>query len=211
MVNRQLKKFVSCCTLASFVALQTGCYNTYFINKTELEKLESSIEQKEQVFVFGDCAGPVVEDEEAPAEEAPAEEATRGVVLDGSLWAQADEGDTAAPATASDATDAGEEAEPVIPTKDGCTTIPVSTSNAIQVVMTSGDRLRITPFNFVMENGQLVSPEYDTLEQLNDVQGAEVRQFSTWKTVGTVVGTTLVTVGAFVAIGLLADDGDSFQ
>ncbi|MEM1350530.1 MAG: hypothetical protein AAGI01_18360 [Myxococcota bacterium] len=199
MVNRQLKKFVSCCTLASFVALQTGCYNTYFINQTELEKLESSIEQKEQVYVFGDCA----DNGAAPAK------ASRGLVLDGSLWAQADEGDTAAPATASDATDAAA-AEPEIPVQEGCTTIPVSTSNAIKVVMDSGERLRITPFNFVMENGQLVSPEYDTLEQLSDVEGAEVRQFSTWKTVATVVGTTIITVGAFVAIGLLADDSEGF-
>ena len=61
-----------------------------------------------------------------------------------------------------------------------------------------------------MENGQLVSPEYDTLEQLSDVEGAEVRQFSTWKTVATVVGTTIITVGAFVAIGLLADDSEGF-
>merc|ERR1711974_34741 len=108
------------------------------------------------------------------------------------------EGDAAESATASTSVPAG------------CTEVEVSTNNALQVVTTDGAEKRVTPFNFIMSGGQLVSPEYDLLENLNDVRGAEVSEFSTWKTVGTVVGVSVVAIGTFVAIGVLAGESSGF-
>ena len=174
---------------------QVGCYNTYRIDKEELRKLESSVEQREVVEVYGDC----------PAGSAAPAEASKYRVLDGTQWAQA-EGE-AAPATASDATstqpaeDAG---------RAGCTKVPVSTGNSLKVV-TADEEYRVTPFNFIMSDSQLVSPEYDLLLPLNSVDSAEVKRFSGVKTAATIAGVSLVTIGTFVAIALLAPEDTGFQ
>ena len=90
--------------------------------------------------------------------------------------------------------------------------VPVSTANTLKVLTTDSDEHRITPFNFIMDSNQLVSPEYDLLLPNNNVQGAEVREFSTWKTVATIVGVTAVTVGTFVAVSVIAgDESAEFQ
>lgn len=179
---------------------QAACFNTYFIEKDELEKLESSVSQREVVQVYGDCGGSTAEN--------PAPAASRNVrALDGTMWAQADKGKTATPA-ASDATSTGEADTNARP---GCVQIPVSTANTLTVVTTDDERLRVTPFNFIMDANQLVSPEYDLLRPLSEVKGAEVRQFSTWKTVATIVGVTLTTAGAFIAISTLAGQEGGFS
>lgn len=187
------KKLIGLVALASFS--QFACYNTYTIDKTELEKLEAEVEPKEVVTVYGDCAGAT---------------AYRSVDLQGSMWAQAD---VEAEAEASDATAAGPKAasKPADAGRPGCTSVPVSTANPVTVVTKEGDEYRVTPFNFIMSGQQLVSPEYDLLLPLQDVEGAEVRQFSTWKTVGTIVGVSAVAIGTFVGISVLAPDSAGFQ
>lgn len=149
---------------------QIGCYNTYTISKSELAKLESSVERVEVVEVLADCpTTPVASDGEGQTE-------PHG------------EGST-----------------------DGCTRVPVSTVNAVSVLIEDGSRRRVTPFNFVMDDVQLVSPEYNLLVQLDQVQGAQVQEFSTWKTVATIAGIGLLSVGTFVGIGLLAPDEKGFN
>ena len=201
----------ACSMVALVVLTQTGCYNTYFIDKTELQKLESSVEQPEVVTVYGDCSGPsqaslaggtkywaqadtdLPEEETAPEEEPP--------------MADSD-------ATATDAQAPGEvtpEAEAAAPSRPGCESVPVSTANGVTVLTTDDQEHRVTPFNFIMSAGQLVSPEYDLLLGLDNVEGAEVKEFSTLKTVIAVVGVTAVTVGTFVAISLLAPEGGTFE
>jgi hypothetical protein len=127
------------------------------------------------------------------------------------MWAKADAAAPAAeaPATATDATSTAPAAEPV--GRTGCERVPVSTANSVNVVSTSGESFRVTPFNFMMSEQQIVSPEYDLLMGLNQVKGAEVREFSTWKTVATIVGVSAVAVGTFVGISLLAPEGKGFQ
>src|SRR5690606_19781655 len=93
-----------------------------------------------------------------------------------------------------------------VPRADGCTDIPVSTANALNVRTTSGSLHRVTPFNFVMSDSQLVSPEYDLLLPMEEVSGAEVKQFSTWKTVATISGVSILAIGTFVGISLLAPE-----
>ena len=191
MKSSTLRNATALLALAMFT--QTACYNTYFIEKDELRKLEASVDFEEVVTVYGDCASTA-----APAE------ARRGQ-LDGSMWAQADSADTAAPAT--DATATSD--EPVNPRPE-CTPVNISTANTVKVLTADGDELRVTPFNFIMSQTQLVSPDYDLLLPLSQVEGAEVREFSTWKTVATAAGATLVTVGAFVAISILAPTDSGF-
>ena len=187
-------KLVGLVALASFT--QFACYNTYFIDSGELEKLESTVETQETVTVYGDCPSG----------------ATISSLGPGILYAQAD---TASPAATAEedavATDApvaavDREAEKGAATPAGCTRVDVSTGNALNIVLESGETQRVTPFNFIMNNEQIVSPEYNMLLSMDEVQGAEVSEFSTWKTVGTIVGVSAVAIGTFVGISLLAPE-----
>jgi hypothetical protein len=179
------KRLTAMVTLVSMT--QLACYNTYFITTGELSKLESDVEPREVVEVFADCAGGTT--------------AYRSVA-EQPLWAQAPgpEG-----STASDAAAGGE------PTPDGCVRVPVSTANSVNVLTRSGQAHRVTPFNFVMSDSQLVSPEYDLLLNMNDIQGAQIKQFSTWKTVATIAGVSALAIGTFVGISVLAPDEKGFQ
>ena len=187
--------------LAALMAListtQLACYNTYFIDKDELKKLESNVEQREIVPVYGDC----------PRQTAAPASAYRVLELEGKALAQADV-PTATPPVANDASPSG--ASPIEPGREGCEVVPVSTANTLNLLTVSGERKRVTPFNFIMSETQVVSPEYNLLEQLNTIEGAEVKQFSTGKTVAMIAGTTLLTIGTFVAISLLAGDSGGF-
>ena len=174
--------------IATAMVTQIGCYNSYRIDTTELAKLESSVERVEIVEVLADCPEGSV--------------AYRSLQLDGSRWAQAN-------GSAGVATDASTAAE--VDHLRGCTLVPVSTVNSLTVLTVDGGRQRVTPFNFVMDDIQLVSPEYNLLIQIDQVAGAEVREFSTWKTVAMITGVTLATVGTFVGISLLAPAESGFN
>ena len=211
---------------AALVALlcfgQVACYNTYQIDTQELEKLESTVEQREVVTVYADCAGGL----EAPTEpelEEPAEpvepEATRGMPRTVVL-AQNDVTSEEAPEVADDAggevpvaADDAEGEVPVAaePARPGCVPVPVSTANSMRVLTREGDQLKVTPFNFILDQVQLVSPEYDLLIPRQQVLGAEVKEFSAWKTVATIGLVTAAAVGAFVAISVFAPEEEGFQ
>ena len=225
------KKLVATLTLASFS--QMACYNSYFIDKSELEKLESTVEPEEVVEVYGDCptsGGTASIFEMGPVyAQAEGGEETEGSVDDDVMSEieaiTGEEGDTA-----TDATDTGEQADkgdqkadgkkkkkgdklaakPMPADRAGCTAVQVSAANALQVVTAEGDQ-RVTPFNFIMSGGQLVSPEYDLLVPLSQVEGAKVREFSTFKTVATVVGVSAVALGTFIGISILAPESGGFQ
>ncbi len=163
---------------------QLACYNTYTIDNNELAKLEASVERYETVEVLADC--PDTEDIGQ---------------LDGEMYATAEDG-----GAVSDAMIKRVEDDDL----RGCTLVPVSTVNALTVLTRDGGRERVTPFNFAMDDVQLVSPEYNLLLSLDNVEGAEVREFSTWKTAGTIAGVTMLTVGAFVGISVLAPEEEGF-
>ena len=114
------KRLIALLAIASFS--QVACYNTYFIDKSELEKLESDVEQKEVVVVYGDCA----DSASASRSEEGNKTAYKSLELDGSTWAQAKEGEAAA--TASDATGARKTEETG---RSGCSRVPVSTANPV--------------------------------------------------------------------------------
>ncbi len=229
------KKLVATLTLASFT--QVACYNSYFIDKTELEKLESTVEPQEVVEVYGDCPagastasifemGPVYAQAEGGEEEP-------GESVDDEVMSEieditGDEEETATDATSTEEEKTAPAAEekkaastkkkskkskkdaPMPTNRQGCTRVEVSTANALQVVTNEG-KARVTPFNFIMSGGQLVSPEYDLLVPLQQVEGARVREFSTFKTVGMILGVSAVAIGTFVGISLLAEPAGGFQ
>jgi hypothetical protein len=176
-------KLVALVALTAFS--QVACYNTYFISKNELAKLESDVEPREVVEVLGDCPGRGT--------------AYRSLELDGTQWA-AVEGQAAQASDGSNAASTG-----------GCTSVPVSTANALYVVTNGGGLHRVTPFNFVMSDTQLVSPEYDLLLSLNEVEGAQVKQFSAWKTFGTIGAVSAIAIGTFVGISILTPDSSGFK
>lgn len=182
------RKFRWAALATLFAVTQVACYNTYTIDNDELSKLEATVDRYETVEVLADC---------------PDQEVGQHDSLDGQRFAEADDdADTMA-----DAMTRRVEAED----GHGCTIVPVSTVNALSVLTSDGSRQRVTPFNFVMDDVQLVSPEYDVLVQLEQVEGAEVREFSPWKTAGTIAGVTAVTLGTFVGISLLAPEEEGFN
>ena len=208
--------------IAAIIALlgfsQAACYNTYFITTTELEKLEANVEPQEFVEVHGDCpAAPATasvnqnifyaQNEVPAAEPAPVD----AVVPETTETAT----DAVVPATTAP-TDAPAEANSSALNADGtlangCTLVSVSAANPLYIVDTEGSKKRVTPFNFIMAQGQIVAPDYNLLEKMENVNGAEVSAFSTWKTVGTIVGVSAVAIGSFVAISVLSPDASGFN
>lgn len=181
--------------IAALLFSQTACYNSYFIDKGELEKLESTPDPREVVDVYADCASGAP----AATPAKPGDKKAYRALVNGQLYAAAAADDK----TASDATATASE-------RPDCVKVPVSTANSVKVLTNDGRALRVTPFNFIMSETQLVSPEYDLLQSLKDVKGAEVKQFSTAKTVLTITGVTVGVVGAFVLISVLAPAEQGF-
>lgn len=174
-----------------FATTQLACYNTYTIDQNELSKLEATPDRYETVEVLADCP-----DDEIGFE---------GDSLEGERFAEAEEGEIDEEAIA-DAMTKRVDADEI----GGCTVVPVSTVNALTVLINDGPNQRVTPFNFVMDDIQLVSPEYDVLVQLERVDGAEVREFSGWKTAATIAGVSAVTIGTFVGVSILAPEEEGF-
>ena len=204
-MTKRAERWVAVVTIAAFV--QMGCYNTYFISKDELEKLESGVEVKEVVTVYADCPT-----DSSVAGRAPAEgprlaqaESSKSSKSNGEKGAEGESSKKASDATppTKKAAEKGEANENVPP---GCTRVPVSTSNALNVVMENDETRRVTPFNFMMSEQQLVAPEYDLLVSLDNVKGAQVREFSTWKTIGMIAAVSAASIGTFVGISLTSEE-----
>ncbi len=221
-------KLTTLLTVTTFLVSQSACYSGYIIDKTELEKLESSVDPQEVVTVYGDCPSSSVSSLEelgalyAQADEAPAEGGTEGEgTVDDDVMSEIEDITGEGTATDADTTPEGTKApantgktsaggeKATAGARPGCTEVNVSASNSLQLITTDG-RERVTPFNFIMSGGQLVSPEYNLLLQLDDVEGARVREFSTFKTVAAIALVSAVAVGTFVAITLFAPESEGF-
>ena len=188
--------------LAVFAMSQIACYNSYTIDKTELSKLEASVDRYETVEVLADCP------EEAASEEEGDEEAG---IYTGEAYAEADPSQSASGDGDMEMATDGRTKSVDHDDLRGCTMVPVSTVNPLNVLISDGSAQRVTPFNFVMDDVQLVSPEYDLLVQLDQVEGAEVREFSPWRTAGAVAGVTAVTAGLMTAVIIIAPDEEGMN
>lgn len=92
----------------------------------------------------------------------------------------------------------------------GCPTVQVNTASPIRVLDTDGQTYRVTPFNFAVTESQLVSPDYDLLLPIDQVQGAEVQTFSGFKTGLFIGGVAAAAIGGFLAISLTAGEERGF-
>jgi hypothetical protein len=169
----------------------TGCYNTYFISKPQLEMLEASVEQKASVKVIIDGC-----DETAAA--------TSSRISPAVLLAEA-EGETATDAAAPVA-----ELDDDIDPETGCPTVRLNTASPLRVITNDGLYHRVTPFNFAMTDTQLVSPDYDLLLPIAEVDGAEVQTFSGWKTTLFIGGAVTAAAATFLVITLTAEEERGF-
>ena len=82
-------------------------------------------------------------------------------------------------------------------------TVEISAETPLEVTLVGGDSYRITPFNFLLSDQQLVSPDYDLLLSAKNVEGAQIREISYGKTFGLVGGVVAVVAGAFITLSLL--------
>lgn len=171
-----------------------ACYNNYFISKTQLEKLEAKVEQKEAVAVIVDGCD-------------------EGKGKSARVWGAKGPQVADAAAGASDASGAKSKKKPAedgIDPETGCPTVLVNTASPMFVVTQDDQRNRVTPFNFAVTDTQVVSPDYDLLLPMDDVKGGEVQTFSPWKTTFLLTGVTAVAVGLFVGIQVAGGDGRKF-
>ena len=195
-LSKVFSKVRATISLAAMVAMSmalTGCYNTYFISKPQLQRLEATVEQKASVKVIIDGC-----DESSTAAE--------GRVSPKALIAQG-EG-----ATATDAAASANEA-PVdddIDPETGCPTVRLDTASPLRVITNDGQYHRVTPFNFAMTDTQLVSPDYDLLLSIGEVDGAEVQTFSGWKTGLFIGGSVAAAAAIFAVISLTAGEERGF-
>lgn len=91
--------------------------------------------------------------------------------------------------------------------KKKCTGVSVSGTNALAVHTKDEKEHRITPFNFMMSQSQLVSPGYDKLLPRDQIEGAEVRILNPWKTIGASVGISAIAIGIFAGISATSESG----
>ncbi len=181
---------LGCLLLVSGVVMltHTACYNQHFISKTQLEKLESAVDHREDVSVIIDNC-----DSSASAS------SDTGVRL-----AEGEGGtDTAATASSGDAAVAAVEG---IDPETGCPVVTVDTASPMRVVTVDGERRRVTPFNFAVTDTQLVSPDYDLLLPIDQVSGAEVQISRGWKTGLFIGGVASAGAASFVLLLITAGD-----
>ena len=79
-------------------------------------------------------------------------------------------------------------------------TVAASPESPLEVETVSGERYRVTPYNFLLNETQLVAPDYDLLLSAESVAQAEVREISYGKTFGLVGGIVAAVAGGFVVL-----------
>ncbi|MEL6182596.1 MAG: hypothetical protein AAFS10_26805 [Myxococcota bacterium] len=171
-----------------------ACYNTYFISKNQMEKLEAKVAQEEAVKIIVDGCDTA---------------ATGGAQLlpGDAIHAMLAEAEAATTDDGSGAAAASKPATPDdIDPETGCPVVAVNTASPMYVLTNGGEKLRVTPFNFAVTDTQVVSPDYDLLVPIDEVKGGEVQTFSGWKTGLMIAGVTALAVGFFVGIQLQAGD-----
>lgn len=85
--------------------------------------------------------------------------------------------------------------------------VDVSATTPIRV-FTTDETVNVSPFNFTMNESNLIAPDYDLLLRRDQITGARVQEFSKGRTIGLIVGAVLVAGGAFAAVSVLAPEDE---
>ncbi len=93
-------------------------------------------------------------------------------------------------------------------TADGAVTVRGTTP--VTVRTTDGETHSISAFNFVLNDQQLVAPDYDLLLARSSVESAQVYEFNKGQTYAVIGGSVLAAIGSFVAITILAGSDREF-
>jgi hypothetical protein len=96
----------------------------------------------------------------------------------------------------------GQEADKITVNSTTNERVEISPETPLEVQVGSGDTYRITPFNFLLNESQLVSPDYDLLLQADAVRGAQVREISYGKTFGLIGGVVAAVAAGFVVLAV---------
>ena len=84
---------------------------------------------------------------------------------------------------------------------------PVEVSATTPITVFTVDRNEsVSPFNFTMNEANLIAPDYELLLFRDEITGARVQEFSKGRTIGLIVGAVLAAGGAFAAVSLLAPE-----
>ena len=89
-------------------------------------------------------------------------------------------------------------------TSKGLVTVRGTTPVTVRTV--DGHSHNISAFNFVLNDQQLVAPDYDLLLARSNVESAQVYEFNKGKTYVVIAGSILSAIGGFAAMTILAED-----
>ena len=92
-----------------------------------------------------------------------------------------------------------------VATEDG-TDIVVSEDTKIGVTTRAGKYWAISPFNFTLDQNNLIAPDEDLMLPSGQIETGNVKQVSAGKTVGLVLGGIAVVIGGAVGIVLTAGE-----
>lgn len=84
--------------------------------------------------------------------------------------------------------------------------VEVRATTPVTLLTADGENPRVSPFNFTMNDRNLIAPDYDLLIQRQDITGAEVQEFSRGRTIGVIVGSVLAAGAAFALVSVFAPD-----
>jgi hypothetical protein len=89
---------------------------------------------------------------------------------------------------------------------EGGEDIVVSEDTKIGVTSRSGEYFAISPFNFTLDDTRLIAPDEGFLLSTKQIETGNVKQVSTGKTVGLVLGGLLAVIGG--AVGIINTAGE---
>ncbi|MFT4703840.1 MAG: hypothetical protein ACI81R_001533 [Bradymonadia bacterium] len=95
-----------------------------------------------------------------------------------------------------------------LPTADGEVEVSVATPITLQIA--DGENHRLSPFNFTMNESNLIAPDYNLLVTRSNIEGARVQQFSKGRTIALIVGSIVAAGGLFAVVTLTAPEEQSF-
>lgn len=84
--------------------------------------------------------------------------------------------------------------------------VEVRATTPVTLLTSDGDNPRVSPFNFTMNDRNLIAPDYNLLIQRDDITGAKVQEFSRGRTIGVIIGSVMAAGAAFALVSVFAPE-----